>query len=67
MQDFTRQYQSMTTTDFTNLPYWDLYAALRPASNIAEWTADDIVEKTMREEHRWFITQAFARLSAQSF
>jgi aminoglycoside phosphotransferase (APT) family kinase protein len=63
MQSFTHQYQSMTTIDFTNLPYWDLCAALRPASKIAEWAAGDITEKTMREGHRWFITQAFEKLS----
>jgi hypothetical protein len=53
----------MTTIDFTNLPYWDLCAALRPASKIAEWAANDTTEKTMREGHRLFITQAFEKLS----
>jgi aminoglycoside phosphotransferase (APT) family kinase protein len=65
MQSFTDQYQAMTNTDFTNLPYWDLCAALRPAFKIAEWAADDTKEKTMREGHRWFITQAFEKLSVQ--
>ncbi len=65
MHRFTDHYRSMTTIDFTNLPYWDLCAALRPASKIAEWAADDIVEKTMREGHRLFITQAFEMLSVQ--
>ena len=65
MQSFTDQYQSMTTIDFTNLPYWDLCAALRPAFKIAEWAADDNAEKAMREGHRWFITKAFEKLSVQ--
>jgi aminoglycoside phosphotransferase (APT) family kinase protein len=65
MHSFTHHYKSMTTIDFTNLPYWDLCAALRPASKIAEWAADDISEKTMREGHRLFITQAFEKLSVQ--
>jgi len=65
MQSFTHQYQSMTTIDFTNLPYWDLFAALRPASKIAEWADDDSIEKRMRERHRWFITQTFEKLSIQ--
>jgi hypothetical protein len=52
----------MTTIDFTHLPYWDLCAALRPTSKIAEWAAaSGISEKTMREGHRWFITQAFEK------
>jgi aminoglycoside phosphotransferase (APT) family kinase protein len=62
MQSFTYQYQSMTTIDFTHLPYWDLYAALRRAANIAEWGLDDTTEKTMREGLRWFVTQAFEKL-----
>ena len=70
MNEFTRHYQSLTTLDFAQLPYWDLYAALRPMSRIAEWAAGwpelgrkDITEQTMREGHRWFITQAFEKLS----
>lgn len=65
MQSFTHQYQSMTCINFTNLPYWDLYAALRPAFKIAVWAADEIAEKAMREKHRWFITQAFTKLSVR--
>jgi aminoglycoside phosphotransferase (APT) family kinase protein len=65
MLSFTHHYQSMTNIDLTYLPYWDLCAALRPAGKIAEWAADEQREKSMREGHRWFITQAFDRLSAQ--
>jgi hypothetical protein len=65
MHHFTHQYQALTTIDFSNLPYWDLCAALRRASQIAEWGLDDITEKTMREGHRWFITQAFEKLYVQ--
>lgn len=63
MNDFTHQYQSMMTTiDFTNLPYWDLCAALRPASKISEWGLDESTEKTMRERHKLFVNQAFEKL-----
>ena len=62
MQHFTHLYQSMTTIDIANLPYWDLCAALQPAFKISEWAADAQREKTMREGHRWFITQAFEKL-----
>jgi aminoglycoside phosphotransferase (APT) family kinase protein len=65
MRTFTQHYQSITPIDFTNLPYWDLWAALRPASQIATWATDEITEENMREGHRWFITQAFAKLSVQ--
>jgi aminoglycoside phosphotransferase (APT) family kinase protein len=62
MQRFTHLYQSMATIDFTNLPYWDLCAALGPAFKIAEWAGDAQREKTMREGHRWFISQAFEKI-----
>ncbi len=65
MRSFTQQYQAMTTIDFTDLPYWDLCAALRSASQFAGWAADDATEKTMRERHRWFIAQALAKLPLQ--
>jgi aminoglycoside phosphotransferase (APT) family kinase protein len=65
MHSFTQHYISMTSIDFTNLPVWDLFAALRPASKLSEWAADDIAEKRMRERHRLFITQAFEKLSVQ--
>jgi aminoglycoside phosphotransferase (APT) family kinase protein len=62
MDSFTHQYQSMTGIDFTLLPYWDLCAALRPIAQISQWGLDDTTEKTMRERHRWFITQALEKL-----
>jgi aminoglycoside phosphotransferase (APT) family kinase protein len=65
MRSFTHQYQALTTIDCTHLPYWDLCAALRTASQLAEWDADDLAKKAMREGHTWFITQAFEKLSAQ--
>ena len=63
MQQITHQYQSMTTLDFTTLPYWDLCAALRPAGKLSEWATDASHEETMRERHRWFVTQAFEKLA----
>ena len=63
MYSFTQQYQSIATIDFTCLPIWDLFAALRPAFKIAEWAGDDIAEQTMRERHRFFVAQAFTNLA----
>jgi aminoglycoside phosphotransferase (APT) family kinase protein len=65
MQRFTQQYQSLTAIDFTHLPYWDLCAALRPIAQLAQWGLDDTTARTMRERHRWFVTQAFEKLSIQ--
>ena len=51
--------------DLINLPYWDLCAALRPAGRLGDWAADAAAEARMRERHRLFVAQAFARLAAQ--
>lgn len=63
MHGFTHLYKSRTSLDFTNLVYWDLCAALRPAFKISEWTTDAASEKAMREGHRLFVAQAFERLA----
>jgi aminoglycoside phosphotransferase (APT) family kinase protein len=73
-ESFTRHYQSLMALDYTNLPYWDLYAALRlvrmAGANLAEWAAfyppfgrHDITEQTIRAHYAWFITQAYANLT----
>lgn len=64
MQAFTKHYYERTTIDFTDLPYWDLYAALRPIGRISEFATDESVEQRMREQHRWFTAQALERLRA---
>ena len=70
MHTFTHHYHALTACDFTALPYWDLVAALRPASQLEVWAADwpalgraDIAAATMRAGHRAFVEQAFAALT----
>jgi aminoglycoside phosphotransferase (APT) family kinase protein len=76
MNSFTHHYKSTMAIDYTHLPYWDLCAALRlvrlAGSHLAEWAAfflpfgrHDITEQTMREDFRFFITQAFEKLAVQ--
>ena len=62
MQQFTEHYKSMTHIDFTHLPWWDLCAALRPASKLGTWGLDAATEKGMRADHKWFVKQAFENL-----
>jgi aminoglycoside phosphotransferase (APT) family kinase protein len=69
LRAFSQRYQELTRFDFRQLPYWDLVAALRPASRLPVWAEGwpelgrpDITEATMREAHRWFVDQAFERL-----
>jgi aminoglycoside phosphotransferase (APT) family kinase protein len=65
MHSFTHDYASLTTIDFTDLPYWDLCAALRHASKSAEWSTYVTNEETMRQGYSLFITQAFEKLPVQ--
>jgi aminoglycoside phosphotransferase (APT) family kinase protein len=72
MHEFTTRYQAMTAVDMASLPYWDLVAALRPVSNMAEWADGwsalgraDISEATMRDGHGWFIAQAIEKIRAR--
>ena len=62
MHQFTHHYKSMAAIDFTNLPYWDLCAALRPASKMSEWGLDDTTEKAMRAGHKLFVEQALEKI-----
>ena len=60
---FTEQYKSKVDADFTYLPYWDLYAALRHASKIHNWAKDKSHEQVMREGHHLFVAKAFEKIS----
>jgi aminoglycoside phosphotransferase (APT) family kinase protein len=72
-RSFTRRYESMMALDYTNLPYWDLYAALRlvrlAGADLAEWAAffapfgrHDITEQAIREHYKFFVDQAYEKL-----
>jgi aminoglycoside phosphotransferase (APT) family kinase protein len=76
MHSFMDYYRSLMPIDDTNLPYWDLCAALRfirlAGADLAEWAAffrpfgrHDITEQTIREYYRLFIAQAFEKLAVQ--
>ena len=62
MQHFTAAYRTRNELDFTNLPYWDLCAALRPAGKLGAWGLAADTEATMRTRHQHFVHQACARL-----
>jgi aminoglycoside phosphotransferase (APT) family kinase protein len=61
MNDFTRRYQSLTSVEIADLPYWDLSAALRPCSKIGDWGLDAVVERRMRAQHARFVAQALEK------
>jgi len=64
MVAFTQHYQAMNPLNFTDLPYWDLCAALRQLSAISGWGLDAATDRTLRTRLRSFIEQAFEQLNA---
>jgi len=65
MERFTREYAAVAPIDFTNLSYWDLCAALRPAGRLGDWASDEAAEARMRERHGLFVAQALEQLSSR--
>lgn len=62
MSEFTAYYCAANALDLTNLPYWDLCAALRPAGKLGAWGLEPTTEAAMRAKHAWFVDQAIALL-----
>jgi len=62
MTEFTAAYCAANALDLTNLPYWDLVAALRPAGKLSTWGLEPATEVAMRTKHAWFVDQALRHL-----
>ncbi|WP_372637966.1 phosphotransferase family protein [Cohnella sp.] len=63
MEELTARYLSLAGgMDAGNLPVWDLYAALKPASRLSDWGLEPSVERAMREKHRRFVDRAMDKL-----
>lgn len=62
MDDFTHQYKSMMPElNFTNLPFWQLFAALR-LSTFPEWGLEESKENSWRKRHMAFVRQAINQI-----
>ncbi|MBN1373263.1 MAG: phosphotransferase [Anaerolineaceae bacterium] len=68
---FTQAYVARNRLDFSALPYWDLYAALRLSrlvdTDLAAWAASfapqgraDLTASVLAERFDWFVKQALA-------
>lgn len=60
--EYARHYVAAAPLDLTNLPYWDLCAALRLLPVIPAMTSDPEDESRLRAWHREFTAWAYARL-----
>ncbi|MBT2667676.1 aminoglycoside phosphotransferase family protein [Bacillus sp. ISL-4] len=62
MNDFTHRYKSMMPElDFTNLPFWQLFAALR-LSTFPEWGLEKSKENSWKKRHKSFVRQAINQI-----
>lgn len=63
---FTTEYRSlMPDIDYSNLPYWDLCAALRPAGKMSTWGLDDVTLQKLQRGHKLFVNQAIQKIDRQ--
>jgi aminoglycoside phosphotransferase (APT) family kinase protein len=63
MANFTAAYTSAIAIDLTNLPGWDLCAALRHGPNISALAEDATAEARMRARYHYFVVQALEHRS----
>ncbi|MGE7903304.1 aminoglycoside phosphotransferase family protein [Peribacillus sp. NPDC094092] len=62
MNDFTHQYKSMMQElNYTNLPFWQLFAALR-LSTFPAWGLEKSKENNWRKIHKSFVRQAINQI-----
>ena len=67
MDLFTRRYRALCRElDYTSLPVWDLYAALRPAGKLADSGLDGPTLLQFTSRHRQFVRQTLDRLGLES-
>jgi len=65
LQDFTQRYQAMMEIDYTNLPYWDLWAVLKPAAKLRSWGLEPEKQKEMLRALSWFAQQAYTGIRSE--
>ena len=62
MERFTSRYLSLTNLDLRGLPYWELFATLRPIIGLPSWGLDVAELEAMRARLNAFIAQAIKAL-----
>jgi aminoglycoside phosphotransferase (APT) family kinase protein len=63
MEAFTRRYETTATAiELTDLPYWDLWAALRLGGHISNWRLEERTETTIRQRLESFVADALEKL-----
>ena len=63
MAEYSRRYVGEASVDTAELPYWDLFAALRHAGSIDGWALSPSDVARMREQLELFARAAFRTLA----
>jgi aminoglycoside phosphotransferase (APT) family kinase protein len=66
MDSFTDAYKSVSTIEFTNLPYWDLCTSLRHTFDIAEFASNQEEADRMSRQHDWYVDLALEAVGSTS-
>lgn len=62
--NFTNYYKElMPNLDYSNLSYWDLYSALKPAGRMADWGLDNTTLHKLQAGHKIFVDRAIDELA----
>ncbi len=62
LEAFTAHYLTQNPLDTTALPYWDIWAALRPIQVFTAWAESETAARQLQDRHDWFVRQALAAL-----
>jgi len=66
IEAFTRRYETTATAiELTDLPYWDLWAALRLGRHISDWGLEERTETIIRQRLDSFVADALEKLSVR--
>ncbi len=63
VEAFTAAYLGLTGVDASDLPWWDLIAALKPCGQLSTWIADPAQEARMAAQQRVFARRALEALA----
>lgn len=65
LEAFSDVYLTRNPIDTTALPYWDIWAALRPIQVFAGWAENEAAARRLQARHTWFMRQALDALGIE--
>ncbi len=62
LEAFTAHYLTRNPLDATELPRWDIWAALRPIQVFTGWAESETAARQLQDRHDWFVGRALTAL-----